>query len=328
VQGKSQAQDAFSLAFALSEGFLHALSIFRCSVLEFCLPNAYSRGAMTPSDQYLQSQLSGILQPGETVLHTAYMRRQPGLLMQMLLVGGLLLFLMTKAYFAVLTDRRLILIRTKMSFWSFTGAPKSMNLGVEEYDARSIQQVTVSGIMNNRSMTFHLTDGRKETLRISPWFKQIAGTGAFFEQVPKLVASGQLSGGAAPAQLQGGPSASGHGNMVATQASAQGYGAPGQAQGYGQPAQPMQAQGYGQPAQPAQAQGYGQPAQPMQAQGYGPPAAAQAQGGFATGARVQVVWQDGNRYPATVMQSQNGHYLCAMQDGQQHWVPPTHVLPA
>jgi hypothetical protein len=302
--------------------------------LEFLLTNAYSHRAMTSSDQYLQSQLSGILQPGENVLHTAYMRRQPGLLMQMFLLGGLLLFLMTKAYFAVLTDRRLILIRTKMSFWSLTGAPKSMNLGVEEFDARAIQKVTVSGFANNRSMTFHLTDGRKETLRISPWFKQIAGTGAFFEQVPPLVASGQLSGGAAAqlsgggaaAQLpSGGVSASGHGNLVATQASAQGYGQPAQPQGYGQPAQP---QGYGQPAQPqgygqpAQPQGYGQPAQP---QGYGPPP---AQGGFAPGAHVLVVWQDGNRYPATVVQMQNGHYLCAMQDGQQHWVPPTNVVPA
>jgi hypothetical protein len=73
---------------------------------------------MTPQDQYLQSQLPQVLRPGEQVLHVAYMRRQPGLMMQLLLVGGLLLFLMTKAYFVVLTNQRLVLIRTKMSFWS------------------------------------------------------------------------------------------------------------------------------------------------------------------------------------------------------------------
>ena len=72
---------------------------------------------MTP-DQYLQSQLMPMLQPGEQVLHTAYMRRQPGLLVQLLFIGGLLLFLITSAYFVVLTNRRVILIRTKMSFWS------------------------------------------------------------------------------------------------------------------------------------------------------------------------------------------------------------------
>lgn len=146
---------------------------------------------MSKQDDYLQSQLQQILQPGEQVIHAAYMRRQPGLLMQLLLVGGLLLFMMTKAYFVVLTNRRLILIRTKMSFW--TGGPKEMNMGVEQYDARAIQKVTVSGFANNRSMTFHMSDGPAQTLRISPWFKQISGTKAFFEQVPNLVSSGQLA---------------------------------------------------------------------------------------------------------------------------------------
>jgi hypothetical protein len=157
---------------------------------------------MSKQDDYLQSQLPQILQPGEQVLHAAYMRRQPGLLMQILLVGGLLLFLMTKAYYAVLTNRRLILIRCKMSFW--TGGPSLDNLGVEQYDASQIKNVTVSGFANNRSMTFHMADGTKQTLRISPWFKQIAGTKAFFEQVPGLVTSGQLAqlaGQAAPGQL-------------------------------------------------------------------------------------------------------------------------------
>jgi hypothetical protein len=116
--------------------------------------------------------------------------------------------MLTKAYFAVLTNRRLILIRTKMSFW--TGGPKEMNLGIEQYDATQIQRVTVSGFANNRSMTFHMADGSKQTLRISPWFKQISGTKAFFEQVPNLVSSGQLAqlaaqAGGAPQQMgQGG----------------------------------------------------------------------------------------------------------------------------
>ncbi len=246
---------------------------------------------MTPQDQYLQSQLPQILQPGEQVLHVAYMRRQPGLMMQLLLVGGLLLFLMTKAYFVVLTNRRLILVRTKMSFWS--GGPKPMNLGVEELDARAIQKVTVSGFANNRSMTFHLADGKKQTLRISPWFKQIAGTKAFFEGVPTLVTSGQL------AQL------------------AAGAGAPSpQLGGYDPQAQ------YGAP--PPQQQQYGAP--PPQQQ-YGAPPQQPQYGGFSPGAPVQVAAPDGNRYPATIVQEQNGHYLCAMSNGAQHWFPATAVAP-
>jgi hypothetical protein len=258
---------------------------------------------MSKQDDYLQSQLAQILQPGEQVLHAAYMRRQPGLLMQILLVGGLLLFLMTKAYFAVLTNRRFILIRTKMGFW--TGGPQLLNLGLEQYDARQIQNVTVSGFANNRSMTFHMADGFKTTLRISPWFKQISGTKAFFEQVPGLVTSGQL------AQLAAGAGQGGYG-MMPQQA---GHGAmPQQPGGYG--AMPQQA-GYGAMPQP---QGMA-PQQPMAQQW---PAQG---GGFPPGARVQVIAPDGHRYPATIVQEQGGHYLCAMQNGQQHWFPVQNVGP-
>ncbi len=160
---------------------------------------------MNEYDQYIQSQIAPMLMPGERVLHTAFMRRQPGLLMQMLLVGGLLLILMTKVYFAVLTDRRLILIRTSQGFFS----PGKKNLGVEQFDATQMTRVDVSGILNNRSMTFHFRDGSKQKLRISPMFKTlVSGTKAFFEQVPQLVQSGQLQGGQmgqgqAPQQMGG-----------------------------------------------------------------------------------------------------------------------------
>lgn len=261
----------------------------------------------TKQDDYLQSQLAQIIQPGEQVLHAAYMRRQPGLLMQLLLVGGLLLFLITKAYFVVLTNRRLILIRTKMSFW--TGGPQLCNLGLEEHDAQQIKQITVSGFANNRSMTFHMGSGAKETLRISPWFKQISGTKLFFDEVPRLVASGQL------AQLSAGQGAYG-----AMPQQAGGYGAPQQQQGgYA----PPQQGGYAQQQQPAQG-GYG--AAPQQG-AYAAPPPQPAQGGFAPGARVQVTAQDGNRYPATFVQEQNGHVLCTMPDGQQHWIPAQSVSP-
>ena len=155
---------------------------------------------MSKQDDYLQSQLPQIIQPGEQVLQTSYMRRQPGLIWQILLLGGLLLFLMTQAYYVVLTTRRLILIRTKMSFW--TGGPKLMNLGLEQYDVQQIKNVSVSGMLNNRSMTFHMANGSSQTLRISPWFKQVAGTKLFFEQVPNMINSGQVAqmAGAAPYQ--------------------------------------------------------------------------------------------------------------------------------
>src|SRR5882724_9882313 len=169
---------------------------------------------VTPLDQYIHSQVGPTLQPGEQIVYFSTMRRQPGLFWQIVLVGGLLLVLMTKTYFAVLTNRRLILIRTKAGFF---GTPKQMNLGVEEYDVRTFKRVTTSGMGNNRSMTFH-TDSTKMTLRISPWFKSVSGTKDFFEQVPNLLNSGQLA----------------HGQLPAAQ---QQYGAPPPPQQYGAPPQ-------------------------------------------------------------------------------------------
>jgi hypothetical protein len=263
---------------------------------------------MTPLDQYIHSQVAPMLQPGEQIYHSSTMRRQPGLFWQIVLVGGLLLMLMTKVYLVALTNRRLILILTKGSFWS--GTPKQMNLGVEQYDVSTIRKVTTSGFANNRSMTFQ-TDNSKITLRISPWFKSVSGTKDFFEQVPNLINSGQLAQAqlAAPQQQYGG-------------ASQQQYGAPPQQQ-YGAPPQ----QQYGAPPQqygaPPQQQQYGAPPQQYGAppQQYGAPPQ------LGPGARVMVLAQDGQRYGGTVVRMQDGHCLCAMQNGE-FWFPAHAVSPA
>jgi hypothetical protein len=46
------------------------------------------------------------------------------------------------------------------------------------------------------------------------------------------------------------------------------------------------------------------------------------------GSVVLVAWADGNRYPATVVQAAQGQYLCAFQNGQQHWIPAMYVAPS
>jgi hypothetical protein len=274
---------------------------------------------VNPLDQYIQSQVGPMLQPGEQVLHTSTMRRQPGLFLQILLVGGLLLMLLTKTYLVVLTNRRLIMILTKANFWS--GTPKPMNLGVEEYDVRAIKDVTTSGFANNRSMSFQL-DGRKLKLRISPWFKSVTGTKDFFEQVPSLINSGQLATGQLPpAAWAGAPLVAGQQPLPPQQ-----YGAPPQQYGAPQYGAPPQ---HAAPPQPyAPPQQYGAPPQQYGAppQQYGAPPA-YAPPALGPGARVMVLAQDGQRYPGTVVQLQGEHCLCAMQNGQ-FWFPAVHVSPA
>jgi hypothetical protein len=74
-------------------------------------------------------------------------------------------------------------------------------------------------------------------------------------------------------------------------------------------------QGYASQPPPA---AYGAPPppqpQPPPASPYGPP------GSFAIGARVLVLWADGNRYPGVVHQIAPGQSLVVFPDGQQRWV--------
>jgi hypothetical protein len=254
------------------------------------------------NDDYLQSQIMAMLLPGEQVLHSAYMRRQPGLMMQMFVVGGLLLILLTKSYYVVLTNRRLILIRTKMRFWS--GGPKQVNLGVEQWDVRNLARCTTGGFANNKSMTFELHQGGKQTLRVSPWGKTVRGTREFFDQVPGLINGGQVQQLAA-----------------------------------GAPALPMLPAGAPPSLQPAQPPAHALPAmQVVQPRMYvAQPVVQQPQmqhqallpaGALGPGSRVLVAAPDGQRYPATIVQIQQGQYLCAMPNGQSYWFAMQQVTPA
>jgi hypothetical protein len=48
---------------------------------------------------------------------------------------------------------------------------------------------------------------------------------------------------------------------------------------------------------------------------------------FGPGARVYVLWADGNRYPATVMHAAGTQCLVAFPDGQQRWVDAQYLTP-
>jgi hypothetical protein len=145
---------------------------------------------MTKHDEFVMQQVTPMLHPGEQVMHTGVLYKAPGLLLQILLLGGLLSWLMTTGYYAVVTSGwRLLLIKTKMSLWM---GVTPANRGVEEINLANVKQITTSGFANNRSMTFNFVDGSKRTLRCSPWSKQITGNAAFFEQLPQIVNNRQL----------------------------------------------------------------------------------------------------------------------------------------
>ena len=139
---------------------------------------------MTERDQYVESQVASLLQPGEQVRNMAFVIKAPGIMLQILLMmvcGWILIFFMTKHYYAVLTDRRVIFIQTGMGFLS----PKMENRGVHEIALSQVQKVTTSGIANNRSFTFHLGAG-EDTYRIAPWSKAMSGQGRWLDEIAQV----------------------------------------------------------------------------------------------------------------------------------------------
>jgi hypothetical protein len=48
-------------------------------------------------------------------------------------------------------------------------------------------------------------------------------------------------------------------------------------------------------------------------------------GAFSVGSRVLVQWSDGNRYPATVTNSQAGQVEVAFPDGRRMWIPQAYA---
>lgn len=142
---------------------------------------------MTERDTYIQSQVQGMLAPGEEIRNMAHVLRAPGMMMQIIyaMVCFWLLFFQIKHYYAALTDRRVILIKTKSGFFR----PKMANEGIEEIDLSNVGRVSFGGFANNKSITFHKKDGSEETIRIGPMGRACAGQGRFMDDVKNTVAA-------------------------------------------------------------------------------------------------------------------------------------------
>ena len=140
---------------------------------------------MTERDQYAQSQVQALLQPGEQIRNMAFVVKAPSILVQILLMmvcGWILIFFMTKHYYAVLTDRRVIFVQTGMGFFH----PKMENRGIHEISLADVKNVTQSGFANNRSFALHLTSGTTDEYRIPPWSKAMSGQSRWLDEVTQI----------------------------------------------------------------------------------------------------------------------------------------------
>lgn len=136
---------------------------------------------MTERDQFIQAQVQGMLQPGEQIRGMAFVQRTPSIIVMMLCYWAY--FFMTTSYYAALTDRRILLIKTSMGLFR----PKIANNGIEEIDLSTVKSVSLGGFLNNRTIDFDKKDGSSEFLRIAPWFKLCAGQGKFMDDVKGTV---------------------------------------------------------------------------------------------------------------------------------------------
>ncbi|MFK7988996.1 MAG: hypothetical protein AB8I08_23465 [Sandaracinaceae bacterium] len=139
---------------------------------------------MTERDQFVRAQVEGMLQPGEQIINIAFVRRMPSIMMQVVYAMCCiwLLFFNTTNFYAALTNRRIILLKTQ--FWFFR--PKIANQGVEEMSLEGATNVTFSGFLANQAFTVHKPTG-EETLRLAPQLKIHQGQRTFKEDVAAAV---------------------------------------------------------------------------------------------------------------------------------------------
>ena len=135
---------------------------------------------MTKYEQYTYDQLKPMLESGETIQTTAFLFNKS--LMGMVLLGALAM-LGSGYFFAAGTDRRLLLIKTKMGFISL----KMENNGVTEIPYSNIETVEPGGALNQKTVAITTKDGSKLKFRLNTIAKCMSGQKTFLDQLPQLV---------------------------------------------------------------------------------------------------------------------------------------------
>jgi hypothetical protein len=129
----------------------------------------------TAADRFVDEQVRPLLEAGEAVQHQAYVMNG--------VPHGDLGDAKLGAMYAVLTDRRLILIKTRVGAFG----PLLENHGTEIIDRRSASSIAV----DDRAIQVALADGSARLLWVSPTGK-LSNQRAFLRDLPRLL------GGAAP----------------------------------------------------------------------------------------------------------------------------------
>lgn len=126
-------------------------------------------------DEFLEAEFQKMALPDEQVISTAFGWTGPGILFQAMLLGPLFSHFLMKYHYAILTNQRLVLIKTKMSLTRLN----QENLGVESIAGGNLKSVELKGGIIQRRLI--LTPGRGEpiTFRINTAARIVDGQKEF-----------------------------------------------------------------------------------------------------------------------------------------------------
>lgn len=150
-------------------------------------------------ETYARNDIAPRLAPGEQILHTAFLFNKS--LIAAVLVGPLALA-GSGYFFALATDRRLFLIKTKMGLFAL----KTENHGLTEIRYETISKIEPGGMLNQKTVAIHTVDGGKLPLKLNTIAKFMSGQKTFIDSLPKYVEAWRQQGGQYPgSQQHGGP---------------------------------------------------------------------------------------------------------------------------
>jgi hypothetical protein len=183
-------------------------------------------------ETYARNEIAPHLVPGEQVLHTAFLFNKS------LIVGALvgpLAMAGSGYFFALATDRRLFLIKTKMGLFAL----KAENHGLTEIRYEMIARIEPGGMLNQKTVAIHTVDGAKLPMKLNTIAKFMSGQKTFIGALPTYVEAWRQHGGQYAGQQQHGGQQ--HGGQYAGQQQYGGQQYGGAPQQGAQPGFPQQA---------------------------------------------------------------------------------------
>jgi len=150
---------------------------------------------MADYDEYISTIVTPILREGEQEVAMGYLYKDTPLIITLLaIITYWIRYFMMRHYLVMVTNQRIIMIRTGVKFFSFSLTPKLENRGVESLEFCDVTGFMPGRFMALRRLTFVFADGSQRQLTLPPNCKQIAGHSTLYANCQTWV-QGQLEAG-------------------------------------------------------------------------------------------------------------------------------------